>query len=145
VLAIPACGTPACDIGDCNDEGSKGYGGPQPSITGVVHATDTDHFRFDGVDKLGLCQVDATAKTKDSGFRLCVFASCKKGATKVVACPGGVAVDTAGSPGCCAYAPKEVKIDFDCTGSINDDDSARITVRIDEATACTPYTVDYHF
>jgi len=145
VLAIPACGTPACEIGDCNDQGSSGYGGPKPTIQGVVSKVDSDHFRFDGQDKLGLCQVDPAAKTKDSGFRLCLFVKCVEGATKVSACPGGLAVDTSGAPGCCTYAPGEVKIDYDCSGSIKDDDSARVVVRIDKATACTPYSVDYHF
>ncbi|MFO0571779.1 MAG: hypothetical protein U0263_39505 [Polyangiaceae bacterium] len=145
ILAISACGVPTCDIGDCNNDGSKGYSGSHPSISGVIGPNDSDHFRFDGKDKLGLCQVDATAKTKDSGFRLCIFAACAAGATKVSACPGGLATETEGAPGCCVYAPNEVKITYDCSGSPSDDDSARITVRVDEATSCKPYVVDYHF
>jgi len=145
VLATPACGTPICELGDCDKDGSTGYGGDKPSIKGVVQAGDLDHFRFDGKDNFGLCQVNAAAKTQDSGFRLCLFVSCKLGASKVTACPGGLAVDTAGAPGCCVYTPKEVNITYDCTGSPSDDDSARITIRVDEATACTPYTIDYHF
>ncbi|MDP2322986.1 MAG: hypothetical protein Q8N51_03040, partial [Gammaproteobacteria bacterium] len=131
--------------GDCNGDGSKGYGGPKPTIVGVVSSADSDHFRFDGKDGLGFCQVDPAAKTKDSGFRLCIFVQCKHGATKVSACPGGLAVETSGAPGCCVNTPGEAKIDYDCSGSINDDDSARIVVRMDQATACTPYAVDYHF
>ncbi|MBK7581752.1 MAG: hypothetical protein IPI67_16280 [Myxococcales bacterium] len=145
VLATPACGVPTCEVTDCDNTGSTSFGGPKPSIKGVTGPGDPDHFRFDGKDGFGLCSVNAEAQTKDVGFRLCLFVGCKVGATKVTACPGGLAADTQGAPGCCVQAPGIAKITYDCTGSPSDDDSARITVRVDEASVCTPYVVDYHF
>jgi hypothetical protein len=137
VLATSACGVPTCELGDCDSDGSQGYGGKRPPITGVVGPGDSDNY--------GLCWVDPAAKTEQYGFRLCMFVACVKGASQVSACPNGLALDQEGAPGCCITAPGEVSITYDCVGSLNDEDSARIVVRVDEATACTPYSIDYHF
>jgi hypothetical protein len=144
VFAVPACPLP-CELDECDDQGSTGYGGPKPSLTGVTGPGDPDNFKFDGIDDLGLCVVDVGAKTEDSGFRLCVFASCKAGATSFGSCTGGTQEEIDGVTGCCTTAPGEVEIDYDCTGTPTDNDSATGIVRVDSATACTPYTVDYHF
>jgi hypothetical protein len=144
VFAVPACPLP-CELDECNDEGSTGYGGVIASLTGVTGPGDADNFKFDGIDDVGLCLVDVGAKTEDSGFRLCVFASCKQGATSFGSCKGGTQEEIDGVTGCCTTAPGEVSIDYDCTSTPTDNDSATGIVRVDSATACTPYIVDFHF
>lgn len=144
VFAVPACPLP-CELDECDDQGSTGYGGPKASLTGVTGPNDADNFKFDGIDDLGLCVVGVGAKTEDTGFRLCVFASCKTGATNFVGCTGGTQEEVDGVTGCCTAAPGDVDIDYDCTGTPTDNDSATGIVRVDSATACTPYVVDYHF
>lgn len=144
VFATAACPLP-CEVGECDDEGSTGFGGPIASLTGVTGPNDADNFKFDGIDDLGLCLVDVGAKTEDSGFRLCVFATCKMGATSFNSCTGGTQEEIDGVTGCCTDAPGEVEIDYDCTGTPTDNDSATGVVRVDSATACTPYVVDFHF
>ncbi len=145
-LASPACGTTPCDVSDCDNDGSAAFGGPHASAEGVVGPEDVDFLSFHGQDKLGLCTVNAVATSKDTGFRLCAFVACDKSATNFKGCvQGTVATSPNALPGCCTTAPGTVEINHDCTSSVTDDDSATIFVRLDQATACTPYTVDYHF
>lgn len=144
-LASPACGAFPCVVTDCDNTGSTGYGGSLAPIAGVIGPGDVDFFRYDGEDKVGLCTVNAAARTTDTGFRLCVFPSCAA-ATTLNGCKKGALVTVAGGlQGCCVQAPGEVEADHDCTASTTDDDSAEVFVRIDEASECTPYAVDYHF
>ncbi|MBX3129457.1 MAG: hypothetical protein KF718_22250 [Polyangiaceae bacterium] len=144
-LASPACGTFPCVVTDCDNTGSTGYGGSLAPIAGVIGPGDVDFFRYDGEDKVGLCTVNAAARTTDTGFRLCLFPSCPA-ATKLNGCKKGALVTVAGGlQGCCVQAPGEVEADHDCTASTTDDDSAEVFVRIDEASECAPYAVDYHF
>lgn len=104
---------------------------------------DEDWWRFHGNDDI--CFVNPTASTDDSGFRLCLFAACKNG-TDFISCPSGSAAMSPNQiPGCCTDAPGMVEIDYDCSGSVTDDDSADITIRVDEASACTAYSVTYSF
>jgi hypothetical protein len=144
-LASPACGTPPCEAGDCDDEGSTGYGGPLAPATGTIGPNEVDFLKYDGADNLGLCTVNAMATTEDSGFRLCLFPSCNAATTLNGCTQGNLEVSPTGIQGCCTTAPGTVEADHDCTGTPTDDDSAHIFLRIDEATACTTYTVDYHF
>lgn len=144
-LASPVCASPPCAIGDCDDAGTTGYGGKLAPFTGVVGPGDIDFWRFDGQDKLGFCQVNATAKTAEAGFRICIFPSCAA-ATKLLGCTKGTMITSPnGIQGCCADAPGEVEAKHDCTGNPTDNDSAEVFVRLDNATACTSYSVDYHF
>ncbi len=144
VLAVPVCSTPPCEISECDSSGSTGYGGPMASIQGVTGPGDPDNFKFDGKDTVGLCSVDAGAKTVDAGFRLCVLVTCKMGSTSPTSCSGTTeTID--GLNACCVQAPGEIEYVFDCTGSVTDDDSATVVVRTDSANACAPYTVDFHF
>lgn len=145
VLASPACGSPPCVAGDCDDEGSTGYGGTLAPAGGVIGPGEVDYLKYDGKDELGLCQVNATAKTADSGFRLCLFVSCDAG-TKLNGCTQGtVDQSPTGIPGCCVTAPGTVEANHDCGGTVTDNDSAHVFLRVDQATACTPYAIDYHF
>jgi hypothetical protein len=144
-LASPACGTAPCEAGDCDDEGSTGFGGPLAPATGVVGPGEVDFFKFDGKDKLGFCKVNPTLKTEDSGFQLCMFVSCSAG-TKLAKCKQGTLTKSpTGIPGCCTMAPGTVEAEHDCGTSFTDNDSAHVFIRVDEATACTSYTIDYHF
>ncbi len=143
-LASPACGAP-CEIGDKDTDGSAAYGGSHKSISGTAVPGDTDYFVFHGKDALGN-QVDPSAKTGQSGFRLCVFTSCSTGTTDSFKCTAGTQVTSPGGlDGCCATAPAEVRSDHDCKGSLTDDDSAEVLIRIDQANACVDYLVDFHF
>ncbi|MEZ4224932.1 MAG: hypothetical protein R3B13_28525 [Polyangiaceae bacterium] len=143
-LATPTCGTPPCDVGQCNDDGSPGYGGKLVAITGTAGPGDTDVFRYDGKDTIGLCKVDAAAKTTDSGFRLCIFPSCQA-ATVLEGCTSGSMVDMNGLKGCCINAPGEAAAAHHCEGTSTGNDSAEVYVQIDQANSCVNYTVDYHF
>ena len=145
-LANPACGVAPCEASDCDKDGSTGFGGPLAPVTGTIGPGDTDFLRFKGKDKLGLCTVNAVATTKDSGFRLCAFAACDKSGTKLNGCSKGTIASSPNQlPGCCVEAPGTVELNHDCTSSATDDDSATIYIRVDEATVCSDYTVDYHF
>lgn len=144
-LASPACGTPPCVAGDSDDEGSTAFGGPLAPATGVIGPGDVDYFKFDGEDNFGFNTVNATAKTDDSGFRLCLFVSCDAGTTLNGCSQGNVDQSPTGIPGCCTTGPGTVEVDHDCGGTTTDDDSAHVFIRVDQANACTSYTVDYHF
>ena len=130
------CGSPGCKI-TCADSA----GG---TFTGVVDSGDVDYFTYFGEDKL-TCLVNAVAATTDPGFRLCLFAACAGGAqTTIKSCKAGVITSGPnGMQGCCATAPGNVELDFDCPG-LTDDDSADVWMRVDDATACTGYAVSYH-
>ena len=144
-LASPACGAFPCEAEDCDDTGSTGYKGKLAPIMGTAGPGDVDYHRFDGKDKLGFCQVNAAAKTDDSGFKLCIFPSCPA-ATVLQGCKSGTVESIQGGlKGCCITAPGEVEADHDCTGTPTDNDSAEVFVRVTEANACTTYTIDYHF
>ena len=145
-LASPACGASTCDATDCDSTGSTGYGGPLASATGMIGPGDTDFLHFHGKDTLSFCQVDPTASTQDSGYRLCAFVACDLAATNFLGCDQGTHEKSPdGLDGCCVDAPGTVTVNHDCTSSVSDDDSATVYIRVDQATACTPYTVDYHF
>jgi hypothetical protein len=92
-----------------------------------------------------LCQVEAAASTADSGFRLCVFVLCPDGTSLPACAAGNLTTSPVGLVGCCTTAPGQVIADHECVGTVTDDDSADVYVRIDQASACVDYTVDYHF
>jgi len=145
-LASPACGASTCDATDCDSTGSSSYGGPLGSAAGMVGPGDIDYMHYHGKDTFSLCIVDPTVSTQDSGYRLCAFVACDLSATHFLGCKQGThAKSPSGLDGCCVDAPGTVKINQDCTSSVSDDDSATVYIRVDEATTCTPYTVDYHF
>lgn len=144
-LATPACGAAPCEVGDKDSDGSAAYGGSHTSIAGTVGAGDGDYFFFQGKDNLGNV-VDPAAKTDQGGFTLCIFTTCDSGETQSFKCTAGTPTKSPGGlSGCCVQAPGEVHSDHDCKGSILDDDAAKVIIRIDQANACTPYLVDYHF
>jgi hypothetical protein len=145
-LASPACGASTCDATDCDSTGSTSYGGPLASATGMIGPGDVDFLRFHGEDTLSFCQVDPTVSTTDSGYRLCAFVACDVSATNFLGCPQGThATSPNGLDGCCVDAPGTVALSHDCTSSTTDNDTAAIYIRVDQANACTQYTVDYHF
>lgn len=144
-LASPACGSFPCDVGQCDDDGSTGFGGKHAPIAGTIGPGDTDVFRYDGKDTIGFCQVNAVAKTDDSGFRLCLFPSCAASTVLQGCKTGTVETIDGGLKGCCITAPGSVEAQHDCTGTPTDNDSAEVFVRVDQANACVDYSVDYHF
>lgn len=145
-LATPACGTP-CELSDKDTDGSAAYGGSIKAIAGTVGPGDADHYVFHGKDTFGIGHVvDPAAKTQQSGFRLCVFTACPGNETTKFSCSSGTQVKSPGGlDGCCAQAPGEARSDHDCKGSITDDDSADVIIRVDQATMCVDYLVDFHF
>jgi hypothetical protein len=44
--------------------------------------------------------------------------------------------------GCCVQAPGSAEVQHNCPGL---NESAGVYIQIDEATACTLYSVDYHY
>jgi hypothetical protein len=133
--ATPVCSTPPCEISDCD-----GAGG---TLTGVIGPGDVDLHAYFGNDKIG-CIVNATATTKDTGYRLCVFVQCAGGAaTELKSCKSGTkATGPGGLQGCCVEAPGSAEVQHNCPGL---DDSAGVYMQIDQASACADYSVDYHF
>lgn len=127
------------NIDDCDSSGG--------SFNGVVAgATDPDFWHFTGSDKIG-CVVDASASTKTTGVRLCVFVSCSAGTTSIKSCPKGTpATSPGGVSGCCSDSAGNVEVEHTCPlpGA---DDGADVYLRVDApgATACVPYAVTYHF
>ncbi len=144
VLATPACTPGPCTLTDTDTTGSTGYGGMKAPFTGMTGPGDPDYFTYEGEDRL-FAFTNPAAKTADGGFRICQFAACKNGTNDVTCRQGIAAMSPNGIRGCCAMAPGEVQSDHDCPASPTDDDSATVWVRIDMATACTSYSVDYHF
>ncbi len=145
-LASPACGTTPCDVTDCDSTGSLYFGGPLDPALGTLSPGDVDWFHFHGKDTVGICQVDVTADTPDSGFRLCAFVACDVSTTQNVTCTTGTpATSPIGQKGCCIDAPGTLEVAHDCGSSATDDDSATVYLRVDQATMCTDYLVDYHF
>lgn len=135
--ATPVCSPAPCTIG-CSDSAGGDF-------TGVLSPGDVDLFTYFGEDKV-TCTVNAEASTLDSGFRLCIFAQCGGGKpTTITGCKKGTLTPGPGElQGCCAQAPAAVEIDHDCPG-LTDDDSAAVTMQVDQASACIGYTVAYHF
>jgi hypothetical protein len=141
--ASPACGAASCKLTDCDSDGSTNYGGSFAPATGVLSPGDTDFFTFQGSDTFG-CEVDPTATTQEAGFRLCIFAQCNSSVTTFNSCTQGTsAASPSGLPGCCTDTAGTVDLDYHCNSGL--DDSAKIYIRADRATVCTPYTIDYHF
>ena len=130
---------------DCDNTGSTLYGGPLASATGMIGPGDVDFMHYHGDDKL-FCSVDATVSTKDSGYRLCAFVACDLAATQFKGCDQGTHTKSPnGLDGCCVDAPGTVTLNHHCTSSVSNDDSATVYIRVDQASSCVPYTVDYHF
>ncbi|MEZ4224685.1 MAG: hypothetical protein R3B13_27285 [Polyangiaceae bacterium] len=135
--ATPVCSSPPCELSCKDDQGG--------TLTGVAAPGDVDLFTYFGNDTI-TCSVNPYAKTDDSGFRLCMWAQCADGKdTTIKTCGSGTATDGPGGlKGCCAQAPVALEIEHDCPG-LTDNDSGAIYIQIDQASACTSYTVDYHF
>jgi hypothetical protein len=134
--ATPVCASPPCEIGCSNSAGG--------SVTGVLSSGDVDLHTYYGTDSI-TCIVNATTSTEDSGFRLCMFVRCKDGQDATIkSCKDGSTQETGpdGMVGCCAPAPTSFEIDHDCPGT---DEASAVYLRVDEATACIGYTVDYHY
>jgi hypothetical protein len=134
--ATPTCSSPPCEITDCDGSGS--------TLTGVIGPGDVDLHAYFGNDNVG-CIVNATATTKDAGYRLCVFLQCAGGAaTEIQSCKSGSqqATGPGGLGGCCVEAPGTAEVQHNCPGL---DESAGVYIQIDQASSCASYSVDYHF
>jgi hypothetical protein len=127
-----------------------------PQITGTIGgSSDVDWYTYTGSDDSSiLALVDPyVAFPTDLGLRLCTYFECLA-FTTLITCPSGTTSSTspAGRPGCCATGNTTAftVIDAYCgvTSGVNDD-SMRVFVRVDgpnlTASACTSYTVKYHF
>jgi hypothetical protein len=146
-LAAAACTPAPCEISGTDTDGSVGYKGKKPAIVGTVSPGDTDYFRFKGKDTT-FSVTDPSAKTDTGGIKLCIFTACPD-KTQDHECTSKGSLyeeNEAGLPGCCVEGPGEVKSDHDCAGSVTDDDSAEIYIRVTATqNACIDYSVDFHF
>lgn len=136
--ANQACTNPTpCSVSDTDSDGSSTRG----PIQGVLTDGDVDWWTFTGTDHyFAVAQADAS--TTDKGYRLCVFVSCLSGTTTVSSCTQGIlASGPQGLQGCCSNNG-EASPYHSCSGS---DDSAQVYIRLDGATACQAYTVNWHF
>jgi hypothetical protein len=125
-----------------------------PQITGMINGnSDVDWYTYTGRDD-PISVVDPhVAFPSDLGLRLCMYFECLA-LTTLVTCPAGTTADrsSGGRTGCCATGNMTAftVIDAYCgvTGGANDD-SMRVFIRVDgpslSASACVPYTVDYHY
>jgi hypothetical protein len=124
----------AADLGtitDCDSAGSR--------VTARLDGpNDADFYRYYGEDRFG-CAVNPSAETSAS-VRLCVFANCPD--AKVTCKQGTPATSPAGYGGCCVVSGGRVELGLDCATS---SESADVYFRVDQATACVPYEVSYHF
>jgi hypothetical protein len=106
-----------------------------------------------------LCLVDPTVKTDAKDLRICMFFSCREGATSI-GCPDGTEAATSpiGLPGCCGGSPGTLKADLKCdygNGIPISDDSASVYLRVERAAGpaptselesdCINYNLDFHF
>jgi len=149
------------DLSGCPDPGDPG--GPEPtakqlpdtddcdssrgSVQGITRGiADVDMYRATFTDK-STCRVDPELELDGAGLEFCVFVQCKvNGAgTDVKSCGGGVKKDSAiGLHGCCAGSPAQMNIDWNCTGTI--DEQSDIYFRVTPtANVCQRYTLRYKF
>lgn len=146
-LASSACGTGACEIEAKDTAGSIGFGGELAALFGTVDGKDVDFFKFRGKDTFS-GQSDPTAKTLDTGIRLCIFTQCDTETNdfKCTSMNAQFEKTANGLQGCCVEGPGEVSSDHDCAGSATDDDSADVFIRVEAIdNVCTNYSVDFHF
>ncbi len=131
---------PLKEIDDCD-----GSGGTFKGV--IAGGSDPDFFHYKGNDSFG-CVVDASASTKTSGVRLCVFVSCGSGTTELKSCKKGTKETSPGGVlGCCSNGPGEVQVEHGCP-LVGTSDSADVYMRVDapgSGSMCTPYEVSYHF
>ncbi|MCB9569507.1 MAG: hypothetical protein H6710_20215 [Myxococcales bacterium] len=109
---------------------------------------DVDWFWYRGTD-VAFAYVDPTAMADaEMNLRLCVFVSCRVGATPPVDCNNSIdALSPEGLVGCCQTGKEPyVMIDLTCDEG-GGDDSADVYMRVDrgQPDRCVHYTLDYHF
>jgi hypothetical protein len=121
-----------------------------PQIAGVIYGSaDVDWYTYTGSD-VALAIVDPYVAFPPD-LRVCSYFECVAGTTSVT-CPNGTTSDRsgAGKSGCCpgpGYL-SYTAIDVYC-GTVDTDENMRVFIRVDgpglSASACVPYTVDYHY
>ena len=124
-------------IDDCDGSGD--------GFSGVLNGTDDiDWYRYNGEDGFGCVVGPARTVQFMMPARICKFVQCDGGGDPGLTCPSGTTGATSpdGRTGCCST--QGFDMDIDCPGS---DDNAVIYIRIDNpnASACIPYTVEYHY
>jgi hypothetical protein len=124
----------ATDLGTINDCDGSGS-----SVAARLDgASDVDFYKFRGTDRIG-CYVDPTAET-GARVRICVFANCP-GANVTCKEQSTPATSPAGYKGCCKDQGGKVVADLTCSSG----DNADVYIRLDRATECTSYVVNYHY
>jgi hypothetical protein len=117
------------------------------TVNGVIRGlADTDMYRVSLADK-ALCRQNSVFKLDGQGLEFCVFVQCKvNGATTdVKSCGGGVKRDSAiGLHGCCAGTPSELKLDWNCTGTIDEQSDVYFRVTPTQ-NVCQRYSLTYNF
>jgi hypothetical protein len=117
------------------------------TVNGVVRGiADTDMYRVTLADKT-LCRQDGVFKLDGQALEFCVFIQCKSNGstTDVKSCGGGVKKDSdIGLHGCCAGTPSEIKVDWNCTGTIDEASDVYFRVKPTQ-NVCQRYTMTYNF
>ncbi len=116
-------------------------------VNGVIRGqADTDMYRLTLADKT-LCRQDAVFKLDGPALEFCAFIQCKVNGstTEVTNCGGGIKKDSdVGLHGCCAGSPTELKVEWNCTGTIDEQSDIYFRVKPTQ-NVCTKYTLTYNF
>lgn len=107
---------------------------------------DTDWFAYLGTDVAFAIVDPAGDLAADMRLRLCLYAECAEGPTKVAQCMNSSYDETPELRRGCCNTGEHALVGIDVTCS-NDDDSAYIFMRVDRGHAdlCVPYELDYHY
>mgnify|MGYP003592663113 CR=1 FL=1 len=149
------------DLSGCLDPGDPGGTEPtskllpntddcdknKATVKGVIRGlADTDMYRLTLADKT-FCRQDSSFKLDGPALEFCAFIQCKvNGAnTEIESCGGGIKKDSdIGLHGCCAGSPTEVKVTWNCTGTIDEQSDVYFRVKPTQ-NVCTAYTLTYNF
>ena len=117
------------------------------TLSGVIRGlADTDMYRVAVADKF-TCRQDGVFKLDGQALEFCVFIKCTQNgsATEVNGCTGGVKRDSAiGLKGCCAGSPSELKVDWNCAGTTDEQSDVYFRVKPTQ-NVCQRYTLSYNF
>ena len=104
--------------------------------------TDVDWYIYSGVDKLGNVVDPTRTMIASSQGRLCVYARCVSTGTTVTCLQGSKDQAPQGQNGCCGQGTIAPRVN--CEGL---DDSMTVWIKVENqnALACVPYELEYHF
>jgi hypothetical protein len=113
------------------------------TVCGVLSSpTDVDWYVYGGLDKLGNVVDPTRTLTAAANARLCVYARCTATGTSISCLQGAKDTAPQGQNGCCGAG--KIAPYVNCEGL---DDSMTVWIKVEnnDALACLPYQLDYHF